>query len=114
MYVKIIQLREMGMRRRHRDIDADIGVTGRLTVCIVENHPVMQLYRWGPPNMQSPDVLYPLYQPQIVAFSERGMIVRGLQRSSMHKEDAAPTCLQEWNVHFEREVPEACGAGQRP
>jgi len=103
----------MGARRRPRDVHADEGVYGRLNVCIVANHPVMQLYKWGPPNIQSPDILFPLFQPTITSFSELGMIVRGLQHASMSKDAAAPTCLQEWSILFERDAPTVGGAGQR-
>lgn len=93
------------MRRRSRDLDADVGVFGRLIVMIVEHQPVMELRKWGTPNVMQPNMLFPLYKPEIISFDDRGMIVRGFQRHSMSSSEPAPTCLQEWIVNFEREVP---------
>ena len=112
MYVKVIQLREMGMRRRPRDVDADAGTYGRLAAAIVEHHPLMQLYEWGSPGASLPNLLFPLYEPKIRSFSERGMIVSGVQRASMSSSEPAPTCVQEWSIRFLAE--EAPPAGPSP
>jgi len=71
----------------------------------------MRLYKWAVPNIQSPDILFPLYQPTITNLSDGGMIVRGLQHASMSKDARAPTCLQEWSIQFLDDAPIVGGAG---
>ena|GEM_PF-6752537 len=68
----------------------------------------MHLYQWGAPNVQMPDVFFPLFQPQVINFRETGMMLRGWQRDAVDSEDSA-TCLQEWAVQFIHEEPPVAG-----
>lgn len=105
MYVKITQRRENGRRRSQNDVACDNGTFGRLSGFVMSNHPVLYLYEWGPTSTNMPDALAPIFQPVIVTLSERGMIVRGMQRSSMSADEDAATCLQEWTIEFQPTAP---------
>src|SRR5450830_1439927 len=103
MYARVRQLREHGRRRPENAIAADDGVSGKLQGFVVEGYAVMHLYQWAAHSAQMPDLISPLYQPQIVGLRDLRMFVRGWQRDS-NDQDAATT-LQEWSVEFLTERP---------
>src|SRR5450830_350818 len=80
MYAKVTQLRDKGRRRREQDIAADVGMRGRIQAFIVEGYPVMHFFEWGSQAVGTADLLFPLYQPQIIGLRDRAMMVRGWQR----------------------------------
>lgn len=104
MYAKVTQLRDKGRRRREQEIASDVGKRGRLQAFIVEGYPVMHFLEWGSQAVGTPDLLFPLYQPQIIGWRDRALMLRGWQRDSMDAEDAATT-LQEWAVEILAEQP---------
>jgi len=104
MYAKVTQLRDKGRRRREQDIAADVGMRGRIQAFIVEGYPVMHFFEWGSQAVGTADLLFPLYQPQIIGLRDRAMMVRGWQRDSFDADNAATT-LQEWAVEILNETP---------
>ncbi len=105
MYVKIIQLRAQGMRRKDIDIARDTGASGELHTYRASHCCVMHLYKWGIRSISQPDLLFPLYDPQVISGRDDKMLIRGFQRASMTEEEAAPTYLQEWKIEFLKDEP---------
>ena len=105
MYVSVKQLRVNGRRRRPRDLDADEGKRGRLKAFVVEGYPVMHFVEWGNQAVATPDLLFPLYQPQLIGLADQRMIMRGWQRDRIAQDDDAATTLQEWSIEILTEMP---------
>lgn len=105
MYVSVKQLRVNGRRRRPKEVDADDGKRGRLKAFVVEGYPVMHLVEWGNQAVATPDLLFPLYQPQLIGLLDQRMIMRGWQRDRLAPDEDAATTLQEWSIELLVERP---------
>jgi hypothetical protein len=97
MYVKAKQLRVRGQRRTDREISADEGKVGDLTLAMVAGSYQLNL---NDPQSSQHAPLYPiLYEARLVTMHGEGMLFRGEERP---QGEAGPAYVQEWSVRLEQ------------
>lgn len=94
MYSIVKRLRVRGARRPDRDIYADPGAAGHLTMCAVETWRELKLFAVG--TDARPESIIPvLFEPQLVAMHGNRMLFRGLERQGHQRDPNAVSIMQE-------------------
>ena len=104
MYSKIKRLRRGGERISDREIGADSGIVGHITIVLVENVPVMKLHGAGDDAVQKP--LLPLmWRAKVVMIRGDKMLFQGFERIGNQHDPNAPVEKQEWAVQVMADPP---------
>ena len=97
MYCKVKRLRRGGERITDREIHADPGVVGHMTVCQVETFIVAKLHGAGDDARKTP--LFPeLFRARVVSMNADKMLFQGFERIGNQADPTAPTIKQEWAI----------------
>ncbi len=114
MYSKIKRLRRRGERLPDRDIGADPGIVGHVTVVLVENIALMSVH--APMTAGRPVPVIPdLWRARVVTMRGDRMLVQGFERIGDQADPAAPLEKQEWSIQVMVEQPvELATASHRP
>lgn len=112
MYSHIKRLRVQGERKPDRDISADPGAVGVLTVFKQGNEVVAAFYAGG--GMGKPGELFPaLYRARLVTMQGGGMLFQGWERRLGFDQEDSDTNKQEWSVHLMAPAPEVPPPSER-
>lgn len=106
MYSIVKRLRTRGERRSDREIAADEGVVGHLTVCKVDKLTVMSIYAPLDDSQRKP-IVPNLYGAKVVFMHGDGMLVQGWERVGNRADPDPPMQKQEWSVKLA--VPQPAG-----
>jgi hypothetical protein len=81
--VRVFALRRVGRRYTHHDQDS---VLGELHLHAIlrgsESHRIAQLRSLDPRGSRTEDLLPPLYEPELVAVGQDGLLLRGYESSN--------------------------------
>lgn len=104
MYSHIKRLRVGGERKPSRDISANVGVVGHISVFILAGEVVAAVYAGG--GTGRPDELLPLlYRAKLVTMQGDGMLFKGWERPRGCDQADADENRQEWSVKLMVEQP---------
>jgi hypothetical protein len=93
MYSKIKQLRHRGVRRSDRDISADSGVDGYLTLALCSGMYELKLHADDGSRQEA--ILPILYDAKLISMHGNKMLFQGLER---HSDENGPQFAQAWSV----------------
>jgi hypothetical protein len=93
MLVKVKRLRDRGARRSDRDISADVGADGSLSM--YRAGPAIELKLFGDDGSRQAPIIPILYDAQLVTMHGNKMLFQGIERTG---DVAAAQYLQEWSV----------------
>lgn len=97
MYCKVKRLRRGGERIADREIHADPGVVGHMTICQVETFIVAKLHGAGDDARKTP--MFPeLFRAKVVAMNGDRMLFQGFERIGNQADPLSATIKQEWAV----------------
>lgn len=114
MYSKIKRLRRGGERISDRDIAADPGTVGHMTVCQVETTIVAKVHAAGDDSRMSP-IIPELFRARIVGMRGDKMLLQGFERIGDRLVPDAAMIRQEWAVQVMVEPPaELAETSHRP
>lgn len=114
MYSKIKRLRVRGARRSDREVTADPGVVGHLTMAIVGPVRQLKVHGAGDDSQRTPAIPI-LFDPTIIAMGANRMLFAGLERQGDQADPNAQVCLQEWAVEIMTAPPtELAETSHRP
>lgn len=108
MYSIIKRLRVRGARRPDREIYADPGAAGQLTMYGVANRTELKLYAMDDAARLEP-IIPVLFDPVLVSMHGNKMLFRGLERQGNQTDANAVTVLQEWSVQITQGQPVEAG-----
>lgn len=112
MYSHIKRLRARGERKPDRDISADPGAVGNLTVFKQGTEVVAAFYAGG--GMGKPGELLPtLYRARLVTMHGGGMLFQGWERPLGDDQEDTDKNKQEWSVHLMVAAPEVPPPSER-
>jgi hypothetical protein len=104
MYSHIKLLRARGERKAERDISADPGTIGNLTVFRQGNEIVAAVYAGG--GMGQPGELVPtLYRARLVTMHGEAMLFQGWERPLGYDQQDIDANKQEWSVRLAADAP---------
>ncbi|MCC6071473.1 hypothetical protein ACFSQU_18190 [Massilia sp. GCM10020059] len=114
MYSTVKRLRRRGERIGDREIGADSGIVGHLTIVLIENVPVMKLHGAGDDAVQKP--LLPLmWRAKVVMIRGDKMLFQGFERVGNQDDPDSPVVKQEWAVQVMADQPaELARSSHRP
>lgn len=104
MYSIVKRLRIRGVRRSLRDIQADDGTLGHLTMVTVGPRRELKLHGSGDDAQQNPTIPI-LFDAVLISMHGQRMMVMGFERQGDQGDPLAPTTMQEWSVQFFAEPP---------
>lgn len=105
MYCKVKRLRRGGERISDREIYADPGVVGHMTICQVETTIVAKLHAADDDSRRAP--MFPeLFKARVVGMNGDRMLFQGYERIGNQDDPDAPTLKQEWAVQVMADPPE--------
>lgn len=108
MYSHIKRLRTRGERKADRDISADPGTIGNVSVFRQGNEIVAAAYAGG--GMGKPgEVLPTLYRARLVTMQGQAMLFQGWERPLGYDQQDIDANKQEWSVRLME--PPASGSG---
>ncbi len=114
MYSKVKRLRRRGERISDREIGADPGIVGHVTIVLVENVPVMKLHGAGDDAVQKP-IIPLMWRAKVVMIRGDKMLFQGFERVGDQDDPDAPTEKQEWAVQVMVDPPsELARTSHRP
>jgi hypothetical protein len=93
MYSKIKQLRHRGVRRSDRDISADFGVEGYLTLALCGGMYELKLHAHD--DTRQEPIVPILYDAKLISMHGNKMLFQGLER---HGDEKGPQFAQAWSV----------------
>jgi len=97
MYCKIKRLRRGGERIHDREIQADLGIVGHMTICRVETTTVAKVHAAGDDARKTP--MFPeLWRAKITAMNADRMLFQGYERVGNQADPNAAMIKQEWAV----------------
>lgn len=106
MYSKIKRLRSRGERKPDREIGADPGTVGHMTVVRLAEVPVASVYGAGSSGRQDP-LIPMLFRAKLVSMHNNRMLLQGYERVGDQDDPNCPVVAQEWAVEVMSEQP--CG-----
>lgn len=98
MYSRIKRLRRNGERKSDRDIGADPGIVGHVTLVMIENTAVMKIHAAGDDGSRQP-MIPEIYRAKCVTMHGDKMLFKGLERVG---EREIP---QEWSIQIMQDQP---------
>ena len=104
MYSKVKRLRVRGARRSDREISADPGAVGHITMLTVGATVEMKLHAAGDDARRAP-ILPLLINPAIQSMHGARMLFAGFERQGDQSDAGAPTFMQEWAVEVMQPAP---------
>lgn len=114
MYSKVKRLRRGGARRSDRDIQADPGKVGHVTMATVGINREMKLHAAGDDSQRLP-IIPLLLNPIITAMVGNRQLFSGLERQGDQADAHAPLFVQEWAIEILTEPPaELAETSRRP
>lgn len=112
MYSAIKRLRVHGERKADRDISADPGAIGNLSVFRQGNEIVAAVYAGG--GMGQPgEVLPTLYRARLVTMHGQSMLFQGWERPLGYNQADSDKNKQEWSVRLMDDAPEVPTPSER-
>lgn len=97
MYCKVKRLQRQGERISDREIGADPGTVGHMTICQVEKTIVAKLHATGDDARKVP--MFPeLWRAKAVAMNANRMLFQGFERVGDQSDPFAAVIKQEWAV----------------
>jgi hypothetical protein len=91
MYCKIKRLRRGGERIHDREIQADLGVVGHMTICRVDTTTVAKVHAAGDDARKTP--MFPeLWRAKITAMNADRMLFQGYERVGNQATNATENC----------------------
>jgi hypothetical protein len=112
MYSKIKRLRNLGERLDDRDISADLGTVGYMTVILLEGVPVASVF--GEQGAAGRDPLIPmLFRARLVTMHNDRMLLQGYERTGDQEDPASPVIKQEWAVQVMADQPRSRAPAER-
>lgn len=99
MYSIVKRLRIRSARRPDREIYADPGAAGQLTMCSVDTWHELKLFAVGTDARPEP-VIPVLFEPVLISMHGNQMLFRGLERQGNQRDPSAVSTLQEWSVQI--------------
>lgn len=114
MYSKVKRLRRGGERIPDRDISADPGHVGHMTICQVGTVIVAKLHAAGDDARKT--ALFPeLRRAKVVAMNANRMLFQGYERVGNQADQDGPLIKQEWAVQVMEAPPaEVAESSHRP
>lgn len=106
MYSKIKRLRRRGERIGDREISADPGQVGHMTICQVETTIVAKFHAAGDDAQKKP-MIPELFRAKIVGMIGDRMLFQGYERIGDQNDTNAQVIKQEWAVQAMAEQPAA-------
>ncbi len=104
MYSKIKRLRRGGERFTDREIAADPGVVGHMTICIVGTVAVAKVHAAGDDARKT--AMFPeLWRARVVGMNGNRMLFQGFERRGNQADPDAPLIKQEWAVQVMEAPP---------
>ena len=104
MYSKVKRLRRGGERISDRDISADPGQVGHMTICQVGTVIVAKLHAAGDDARKT--AMFPeLWRAKVVAMHADRMLFQGFERQGNQADQDAPLIKQEWAVQVMEAPP---------
>jgi len=104
MYSKIKRLRRGGARVSDKEIAADPGLIGHVTVYMVEK--VVHMSAHAPMGQGRPTPILPtLYRAKLTSMHGDRMLVQGFERVGNQEEPDAAVQKQEWAIQVMVEQP---------
>jgi hypothetical protein len=114
MYSKVKRLRRGGARRSDRDIQADPGTVGHVTLATVGTNREMKVHAAGDDSQRLPAIPL-LYNPQLLAMHGNRQLFAGLERQGDQNDPSAPLFMQEWAIEVLVDPPaELAETSHRP
>lgn len=112
MYSRIKRLRNRGDRKADRDISADPGTVGHMTVVVVEGVVVASIYAAGSTGRQDPLVPM-LFRAKLITMHNDRMLLQGYERTGGQDDPASPMIKQEWAVQVMADQPHVPAPSER-
>lgn len=106
MYSLVKRLRVRGERRSDREIAADDGIVGRISMYKVEKLTVISVHAPLDDAQRKP-IIPELYSAKVVSMHGDRMLVQGWERVGNPADPNAPMQRQEWSVRLA--VPQPAG-----
>lgn len=95
----IRRLRVRGARRCYRDISADRGIVGHVTMAIVGIARQLKVHGAWDDSRRAPASPI-LFDPTIMAMGANRMLFSGLERQGDQDDPNGAVCMQEWAVEI--------------
>ncbi|PIL46097.1 hypothetical protein CR105_03120 [Massilia eurypsychrophila] len=112
MYSHIKRLRVRGERRPDREISADPGAVGNLTV-FRQGAEIVAAFHAGGGTGQPGELLPALFRARLVTMHGQGMLFQGWERPLGHDQKDTESNKQEWSVRLMAAPPEVAPPSQR-
>lgn len=112
MYSHIKRLRFGGTRKADRDIGADPGVVGHVSVFRQGSELIAAAYATGGTGRPG-EILPPLYRAKLVTMQGDSMLFQGWERPRGHDEPDTDANKQEWSVKITAEQPQVPAPSER-
>lgn len=112
MYSKIKRLRNRGERLDDREISADPGTVGYMTVYLLEDVPVASVYDVHSVGGQAP-LIPMLFRARLVTMQNDRMLLQGYERTGGQDDPASPVIKQEWAVQVMADQPRGRAPAER-
>jgi hypothetical protein len=112
MYSKIKRLRSRGERKLDREIGADPGTVGHMTVVRLADVPVASVYGVGSSGRQDPFVPM-LFRAKLVSMHNNRMLLQGYERIGNQDYPDCPVVKQEWAVEVMTDQPQVPAPSER-
>jgi hypothetical protein len=112
MYSRIKRLRAGGERKPDRDISADPGTVGHMTVVSVAGEIVATVYAVGSTGRQDP-IIPMLYRAKLTSMHNDRMLLQGYERPGGDRGKDADRNRQEWSVQVMAEQPRVPAPSER-
>ena len=114
MYCKVKRLRRHGERISDREIGADPGAVGHMTICQVEKTIVAKLHAAGDDARKTP-MFAELWRARVVSMNADKMLFQGFERVGDQSDPFAALIKQQWAVQVMVEPPaELASSSHRP
>jgi hypothetical protein len=104
MYSKIKRLRKRGERLDDREISADPGTVGYMTVILLEGVAVASVHDVHNAGGQAP-LIPMLFRARLVTMHNDRMLLQGYERTGNQDDSASPVIKQEWAVQVMADQP---------
>lgn len=105
MYSRIKLLRRNGERKHDREIAADVGLVGHVTICTVVNYQVAKIHAAGDDGARAP-IVPELFRVRCVTMHGARMLFQGYERLGNQMDEDAPVQKQEWSIEIMVDQPE--------
>jgi hypothetical protein len=104
MYSHIKRLRIRGERKSDREISADPGIIGSMTVVLLANVAVASVYSAVSGGRQDP-LIPMLFRAKLVTMHNDRMLLQGYERTGGQDDPDSPVIKQEWAVQVMVDQP---------